>query len=131
MTEHVRREGGGVTPEILLVGEVTETQKTVLYRNAICMVYPSLYEGFGFPPLEAMQAGTPVITSNNASLPEVVGDAALMIDPHDIMSLTNALRQFVQDSEMRAWYTEKGRQQIKKYSWENTARKTLECLIQQ
>jgi glycosyltransferase involved in cell wall biosynthesis len=97
----------------------------VLYNGADLMVYPSLYEGFGLPPLEAMSCGTPVITSNRSSLPEVVGDAALIVEPEDEITLSETMYQVLQDKTIRERLAEKGVQRAREFSWERTARTTL------
>ena len=97
-----------------------------LYRTATAFVYPSLFEGFGLPPVEAMACGTPVITSNNSSLPEVVGGAALLIDACDERSLAEALLQIVNDQPLRARLREQGIEQAKKFTWREAAEKTLQ-----
>ncbi len=96
-----------------------------LYCGAACFVYPSLYEGFGMPPLEAMASGIPVITSNTSSLPEVVGDAALLVDPKSEEELRSAITKVVSDSELRQTLSEKGLDQAKKFSWDQIAQDTL------
>ena len=90
------------------------------------MVYPSLYEGFGLPPLEAMACGCPVVTSGTSSLPEVVGEAGIMVNPYDIDSLAQAMRQVLTDTELRDNMIRKGLEQSKRFSWEKTAEQTLE-----
>jgi glycosyltransferase involved in cell wall biosynthesis len=87
------------------------------YRLARVFAFPSLYEGFGLPPLEAMACGTPVVTSNVSSLPEVAGGAALLVDPHDTESIADGLLRAVTDTELRAQLTEKGRARARQFSW--------------
>ncbi len=99
-----------------------------LYKNALCFVLPSLYEGFGLPVLEAMKYGCPVITSNISSLPEAGGDAALYVDPLDVNDIAKNLELIIQNSELRKKLIKKGYEQIKKFSWEKTARETLSVL---
>ncbi len=94
---------------------------SVLYRLASVFVFPSLYEGFGLPPLEAMASGTPVITSNVSSLPEVVGDAAILVDPYDPDSIAAAMREVLTDADLRASLREKGLAKVQEYSWELSA----------
>jgi len=96
------------------------------YSSASLLVYPSLYEGFGLPPLEAMACGCPVVTSNTSSLPEVVGDAAITVDPYDVDALTNAMREVLTNNGLRKEMVEKGLKQAKKFSWDKTAQETME-----
>jgi len=96
------------------------------YNAATAFVYPSLYEGFGMPPLEAMACGTPVITSNAASLPEVVGEAGLMVGPEDVPGLAQAMRRVWEDEALRADRSRRGIEHAKRFTWEATARATVE-----
>jgi len=113
---------------ILEVGFVTDVDLSVLYSEAIGFVFPSLYEGFGFPILEAFAARCPVICSNNSSLPEVAGDAALTIDPENIVSITQAMERLLCISEeMRQEYIERGKKRVRLFSWQQTAYKTIEA----
>jgi len=91
---------------------------SVLYRLASVFVFPSLYEGFGLPPLEAMACGTPVVTSNVSSLPEVVGNAAILVDPYDPDSIAEGMRQALSDSDLRAELIARGLAKVREYSWE-------------
>ena len=97
-----------------------------LYRNATAFVYPSLYEGFGFPPLEAMSCGCPVICSNTSSVPEVVGDAGLYFDPRSVEALREALELAVSSAELRARLVARGYERVKIFSYERCAAETLE-----
>ncbi len=119
----VEREG--LSNDVMLAGYVPEEELVEWYRAADLFVYPSLYEGFGLPPLEAMASGTPVITSNVASLPEVVGDAALMVRPEDEDAMTEAIIRVAQDSSIRADMIARGLKQASKFSWERAARETI------
>jgi glycosyltransferase involved in cell wall biosynthesis len=92
------------------------------YRLARAFVFPSLYEGFGLPPLEAMACGTPVITSNVSSLPEVAGDAAVLVDPHDADAIADAIRRVVTDEALRASLIEKGTARARMFSWSESVR---------
>jgi glycosyltransferase involved in cell wall biosynthesis len=107
-------------------GFVPDKTLAVLYRLARVFVFPSLYEGFGFPPLEAMASGTPVITSNVSSLPEVVGDAALMIDPMEAAAIAQAMRRVLMDSELREELRQRGLRRVKEFSWERSVRRVRE-----
>ena len=102
---------------ILRIGYVDDEDVNVLYSNALCMVYPSLYEGFGLPVLEAMQCGCPVIASNNSSIPEVAGDACILIDITRDEPLQEALKKVYSDSELRKSLAAKGLAQAKRFSW--------------
>lgn len=99
-----------------------------LYKNAECFVLPSLYEGFGLPVLEAMKFGCPTVISNVSSLPEVGGDAAIYFDPLSVNDMAEKIELVIQDSKLRAEMTEKGYNQVKKFSWEKTAKETLKVL---
>jgi glycosyltransferase involved in cell wall biosynthesis len=97
-----------------------------LYRNAAVFVYPSFYEGFGIPPLEAMSFDCPVACSNSSSIPEVVGDAAILFDPHSVESIAKALLGLSGDSAMRSTLVVRGRERIKVFSWKNCADQTMD-----
>src|SRR5262245_35175391 len=107
-------------------GFVPDKTLAVLYRLARVFVFPSLYEGFGFPPLEAMAAGAPVISSNVSSLPEVVGDAALLIDPLDPVAIADAMRRVLMDSDLREELRQRGYHRVKEFSWERSVRRVRE-----
>ncbi len=111
---------------VAFLGLVPSEDLVHLYNAARLLVHPSFYEGFGLTPLEAMTCGTPVIVSNTAALPEVVGDAALMINPHDIDGLTVAMWRVLTEEDLRQDLIERGLKRATKFSWEETARKTLE-----
>ena len=97
----------------------------LFYSKANVFVYPSHYEGFGLPVLEAMTLGAPVVTSNTSSLPEVAGDAALLIDPNDPIHLANAVLKVISDSQLRNELIQKGKARAKLFSWDKTAQETL------
>jgi len=111
---------------VIITGYVPHELLPVLYKHADLFVYPSLYEGFGLPPLEALSHGVPVITSNAASLPEVVGDAALTFKPDDVHGLAELMRKVLKDEELRNSLREKGPRQAAQFSWKTTAQKTIE-----
>jgi glycosyltransferase involved in cell wall biosynthesis len=100
-----------------------------LYKEATLFVYPSLYEGFGIPPLEAMASGVPVIASNNSSLPEVVGDAGILVDPSEPSELSDAMSRVLRDSGLRKRMARQGRQRAKSFTWERTARSFMTTLL--
>lgn len=111
--------------DIIFKGFVDDIMLREFYRRAKLVVYPSLYEGFGLPPLEAMASGTPVVTSNTSSIPEVVGDAALMVSPYDTKQLASTMERVLTDDELHAKLVRNGYQQIKKFNWLRVARNTL------
>jgi glycosyltransferase involved in cell wall biosynthesis len=108
------------------LGYVPEPLRVRLLGGARALVYPSLYEGFGLPPLEAMACGTPVVTSGVSSLPEVVGDAALLVNPLDVDELTGAIKRLWHDETLRADLRARGRARSQQFTWELTARRTLD-----
>ena len=105
---------------VRFLGFVPDATLAVLYRLAAVFVFPSLYEGFGFPPLEAMASGTPVITSNVSSLPEVVGDAALLIDPLDPQAIADAMARVLTDEALRADLIRRGHARVQAFRWERS-----------
>jgi len=117
-----------VKDDIVFTGFVEDKDKSVLYGNAELFVYPSFYEGFGFPPLEAMTYGVPVITSNFSSLPEAVGDAAIMVDPYNLDELAEAMEMVLTDDKLKNFLIQKGFERMKKFNWKKCAEETLEVL---
>ncbi|HEX9367513.1 MAG TPA: glycosyltransferase family 1 protein [Vicinamibacterales bacterium] len=107
-------------------GFVSDQTLAALYRLADAFVFPSLYEGFGLPPLEAMASGTPVITSNVSSLPEVVGDAALMIDPYEPKAIADAMHRVLTDASLRADLRARGFARARDFSWERSIKRVRE-----
>jgi len=110
---------------VIKLGYVPDGDMPLLYNLADLFVYPSLYEGFGLPPLEAMACGCPVITSNTSSISEVVGDAGVMVDPYNIDDLAKAMYDILTNDALRENMTKKGLERAKMFSWEKTARETL------
>ncbi len=100
----------------------------ILLNQAIALVFPTLWEGFGIPVLEAMACGTPVITSNCSSLPEVAGDAAVLVDPYNTQELTAALCLLIDDASLRSQLKTLGLQRVRQFSWQNTGQQTVEVL---
>jgi len=112
---------------IKFIGYVPEKDLPALYSAAICFVYPSFFEGFGLPVLEAMQCGTPVIAGNRTSLPEVAGAAALLFDPFDAGALAEAIERIIHNPDTRAELRVKGLERARIFSWTATARLTLQA----
>lgn len=112
--------------EIILLGYVAEEDLPGLYFLASIFVFPSLYEGFGLPVLDALNMGCPTIASNTSSLPEIVGEAGILIDPSEIKAWSNALGKLILDKKMQSKLREKGPKQAKNFSWEKCAKETLE-----
>lgn len=111
--------------KVKILGFVSDEQLALLYCQARMLVYPSLYEGFGFPVIEAMKCSCPVITSNVSSIPEVVGDAAIMVDPTNVNQLADAMRDVLHDPSMMMAMRDKGRERSKMFSWQRCAEETL------
>jgi len=114
----------GLAERVRFTGYVPQQDLPPLYRGAELFLYPSIYEGFGLPVLEAMACGTPVITGNSSSLPEVAGEAALLVDPSDSAALAAALAALAGNPEMRRDLSARGRLQASRFSWDETARRT-------
>ncbi len=111
--------------DVIVTGYASDEDLPALYRSAVALVYPSLFEGFGLPPLEAMACGTPVITSDCSSLPEVVGKAAILVNPYEEADLAQAIWKLTNDPALRAQLRQAGIQQAKQFTWQTTAEKTL------
>jgi len=121
-----RAAQAGAADALTLLGKISEGRLKALYRHATALVYPSLYEGFGLPLLEAMASGTPVIASNAASIPEVLGDAGLLLDPADRRAWTDTIVGVVNDAGKRARMRAAGLRRSAEFTWARTARMTLE-----
>jgi len=117
--------GSGYAGDIIFTGHVSDEDVVSLYNAAEVFVHPSLFEGFGLPPLEAMACGTPVITSNTTALPEVVGEAAVQVDPLDVEALAGALARVTGDAGLRGELRARGLERAGQFTWEKTARQTL------
>jgi glycosyltransferase involved in cell wall biosynthesis len=113
---------------VVMTGYVSDEDKHTLMAGAQALAYPSLYEGFGFPVIEAMAAGTPVLTSNVSSLPEVAGEDAVLVDPKDVHAIAEGLRRVLTDTALRERLIGPGRARAAGYTWEATARRTAEVL---
>ena len=110
---------------VILPGSLDDRHLGAYYRDAVALVYPSLYEGFGLPMLEAMAAGTAVIAANVSSLPEIAGDAVLLVDPHQVESMAEAMRRVVDDEALRADLVARGHSRERQFTWERAAQDTL------
>ncbi len=114
-----------IEPYVRWLGYVDEADKPALYRETMCFVFPSRYEGFGLPPLEAMACGAPVVTTNANSLPEIVGNAAFAVDPDDARAMAGAIIPILTEDNLANDLRQRGPVQAQKFSWEKTATETL------
>ncbi|MDQ3928088.1 MAG: glycosyltransferase family 4 protein, partial [Chloroflexota bacterium] len=119
----------GLTDLVRFADYVERDDLPALYSGALALTFPSLYEGFGLPPLEAMSCGTPVIASTATSVPEVVGDAGLLLDPHDPRPWAEAVQRLMLDPDLRAGLRHMGLQRASHFTWERCARQTLQVLV--
>jgi glycosyltransferase involved in cell wall biosynthesis len=115
----------GLEKDVILAGFISEEEKSFLYRNAKFVVYPSLYEGFGLPLLESMSVGTPVISSNAASMPEVGGEACLYFNPDSVDDLVTLIDNTLKNKKKLSDLAEAGLNQYKKFNWKNVAMETM------
>ena len=109
-----------------MLGRISENFKSELFYKCDCYLHPSVYEGFGMPPLEAMSFGCPVACSNTGSIPEIVGDAGIYFDPYDIQSISESIKRILSDERLRSSIINKGFQRLKKFSWDKCAAETFE-----
>ncbi|HQQ45646.1 MAG TPA: glycosyltransferase family 1 protein, partial [Bacillota bacterium] len=117
--------GMGIRDRVVFAGYVPYEHLPYFYNCSSLFVYPSLYEGFGLPPLEAMTCGTPTITANVTSIPEVVGDGAILTDPYNIDELTEKIYKAISDAEFREQLKEKALRRAYNFSWKKTAIETI------
>ncbi len=126
--EVISKQSSVIRERIVVTGFVAEADKAALLSGATAVLYPSLYEGFGFPVLEAQACGTAVLTASTSSLPEVAGDAALLVDPLDTAAITQGMQRLVQDETYRQDLVQRGFENVKKFRWEETAEQVLHAL---
>jgi len=117
----------GLQESVIFPGYIPREELTLWYNAADCFIYPSLYEGFGLPPLEAMACGTPVITSSTSSLPEVVGEAGILVSPDSVEEIAEAMQSVLTDAELRADMRRKGLSRARTFSWQRAARETVQA----
>jgi glycosyltransferase involved in cell wall biosynthesis len=123
----VNRLPNGIRERVVLAGGVTDAGRRALLERATLLAYPSIYEGFGFPVLEAMTAGVPVVAARAGSIPEVAGDAALLVEPTNEESLADEMERVVNDDTMRSELVARGRDRVHAFSWDHTARALASC----
>lgn len=128
LLEAVRGLSSDVRRQIILPGYIGETEKNLLLSGAAALIFPSLYEGFGFPVLEAQACGTPVVCSSTSSLPEVAGEGALLVDPLNTAALTGAMRRITGDPPLKAALIEAGRSNLLRFDWRRAAISVLNVL---
>ena len=133
LSEPIERRAGelGIANRVHFTGFVADADLPALLAGALAFVFPSLYEGFGMPVVEAMACGTPVITSTSSSLPEIAGDAALLVDPLDTNAIAAAIMRLSDDQDLRATLRQRGLARAHLFNWETCARQTLAVLLQQ
>jgi len=120
----------GVEERVIFLGEIAEKSLASIYRGASALIFPSLYEGFGLPVLEAMACGTPVVTSNTTALPEIAGKAALLVDPESTDNLAAAITAVVNNKELRQSLRTEGLRRATRFTWAATADRTLRALAE-
>ncbi len=120
----------GGMPNVHLIGYVDEADKGALYQNAVALVFPSLYEGFGFPVVEAMHCGTPVLASKTSSLPELVGEAGLLVNPLDIQDIAENMARLTSDAALRQSLQQKGYGQAQRFTWARAAQAVFQAFGQ-
>ena len=128
MSSYIEREG--LKERIKFTGYIADEDLRALYSSCAVCVYPSLYEGFGLPPLEAMACGTPVVTSNVSSLPEVAGGAALLVDPYDADAIAEGICLAVSDHRLRADLIRRGAERARSFSWAQSVKRIHEIYME-
>jgi glycosyltransferase involved in cell wall biosynthesis len=122
---HSEADDLGARPDVVRTGPISDGQLKALYQNAIALVFPSLYEGFGLPPLEAMSCGCPVLAANAAAIPEVCGDGVAYFDPYSVADIERSVRLLLDNPERRAELQAAGFARVKTFSWTDSARTLL------
>ena len=112
----------GISNQIMFTGFISDSELPSYYKGAIALLFPSLYEGFGLPAIEAMACGTPVLTSNITSLPEVVGDCGILIDPYNVEAITKGINTMYANKELRHKLSIEGKKRSKAFDWDKTAK---------
>ena len=118
----------GLSDSLKYLGYVQTSDLPMLYNGSVLLTLPALYEGFGLPPLEAMACGVPVVVSNISSLPEVVGEAGVLVDPNSIESIAEGILKVLSDKQLQLELGNRGIERAKLFSWQTTAEKTLKVL---
>ena len=116
----------GIKDKILFTGKINDDELKYLYKHANIFVYPSFYEGFGLPPLEAMSFNVPCVVSNKTSIPEVVGNAAITVNPNNYNEIAKQIEKFINSDNLRMEYIKKGNKRLSKFSWEKCAEETID-----
>jgi len=124
-SEEVARAAAALPGLVVMVGRIDDAERDALLGRATALAYPSLFEGFGLPPLEAMAAGTPVLASTTTAMPEVLGDAALLVDPRDVEAIADGLRRLAEDQDLRDTLRERGRSRAAHYTLRTTGERAL------
>ena len=124
-SEEVARAAAALPGLVVMVGRIDDAERDALLGRATALAYPSLFEGFGLPPLEAMAAGTPVLASTTTAMPEVLGDAALLVDPRDVEAIAEGLRRLAEDQDLRDTLRERGRSRAAHYTLRTTGERAL------
>ncbi len=123
----IARLADGARRRVVLAGPVSDAGRRALLEHATLLAYPSIYEGFGFPVLEAMTVGLPVVAARAGSIPEVAGDAALLVEPTNEQALADAMERILTDDDIRAELVARGRDRVHAFSWDHTARALASC----
>jgi glycosyltransferase involved in cell wall biosynthesis len=113
---------------VIFLGYASDAELTRLYTHAKLLIFASLYEGFGIPPLEAMACGCPCLVSNTSSLPEVCGDAALYCDPYDVGDIAAKMKSLLDDNDLRSQLVARGKERVREFSWDESARALLDTI---